>query len=230
MGVRWRPSPNFGPRPDRTEPSLLVLHYTAMESSAAALDRLCDSEHGVSAHYLVSESGNVIQMVDEAYRAWHAGTGAWGAIDDVNSHSIGIELANRGDHPFAAAQMSALEDLLTDILDRHSIAPERIIGHSDMAPGRKIDPGLRFDWARLARQGLSVWPDPAEESGQSADETGFQAALSVFGYPDVEPARRREVFRMRFRPWVTGPTDATDLAWARDLACKFPVDQGLKRA
>ncbi|MEM9522649.1 MAG: N-acetylmuramoyl-L-alanine amidase [Pseudomonadota bacterium] len=230
MNIRWRPSPNFGPRPDGVEPSLVVLHYTAMDGSAAALDRLCAAECGVSAHYLVSESGGVTQLVDEACRAWHAGAGAWGAIGDVNAHSIGIELANRGDHPFAAAQMSALEDLLSDVLNRRSIAPERVIGHSDMAPGRKIDPGPRFDWARLARRGLSVWPAAAEGGGQPADEAGFQAALGAFGYPAAAPARRREVFRVRFRPWASGPTDGTDLARARELARRFPVDQGRARA
>ncbi|MEH6360408.1 MAG: N-acetylmuramoyl-L-alanine amidase, partial [Amylibacter sp.] len=127
---------------------MVVVHYTAMETADAACARLCDEAAEVSAHYLISEQGDIVQLVDEDMRAWHAGAGAWGDVTDVNSHSIGIELANTGDTPFAAAQMDALEGLLGGIQNRWKIPAARIIGHSDMAPGRKFDPGVRFDWQR----------------------------------------------------------------------------------
>ena len=154
-------SPNFGERRGGVSPSLIVLHYTGMQSCQAAFDRLCDPSAEVSAHYLISETGRGHALVPEPMRAWHAGQGAWAGIDDINSHSIGIELANPGDAPFAAPQMLALERLLAEIIVRWSIAAHRVIGHSDMAPLRKRDPGPRFDWRRLARARLSVWPDDA---------------------------------------------------------------------
>ena len=199
-------------------PDLLVLHYTAMESAEAALERLCDPAVEVSAHYLICEKGVTHQMVDETERAWHAGAGRWGGVDDINSRSIGIELANRGDHPFSEPQMSALEELMHGIMSRWNIPPERVIGHSDMAPGRKIDPGARFDWERLARGGLSVWPE--------ADAAGdFWQDAKQFGYPvaDVEPDVLLSAFRLRFRPLKAGPLDDVDAALMGDLARRWPV-------
>ena len=152
----WHPSPNFGDRRDGLLPTLVVIHYTAMDSAEAALTRLCDPVAEVSAHYLIGADGTVWQMVDEAARAWHAGAGDWLGQGDVNSRSIGIELDNRGDHPFSNPQMTVLETLLAEIMTRWHIPPDGVIGHSDSAPGRKFDPGPRFDWARLARQGLAV--------------------------------------------------------------------------
>ncbi|MBV2360469.1 N-acetylmuramoyl-L-alanine amidase [Thalassococcus sp. CAU 1522] len=196
---------------------MVVLHYTAMASAEEARDWLCDKQAEVSAHYVIGETGQVWQLVDEAARAWHAGAGAWGAVEDVNSHSVGIEIANTGFHPFAEPQMSALETLLAGILSRWSIAPERVVGHSDTALGRKIDPGPRFDWRRLARAGLAVWPEMAEPGD-------FHADAARFGYRF--DADRRDAllaaFRMRFRPWATGPLDATDRALMADLAARFP--------
>jgi len=154
--VLSRPSPNFGERRGAARPSLVVLHYTATQSAAAALDRLCDPGAEVSAHYLVDYDGSVSALVEEDKRAWHAGAGAWGEIADVNSHSIGIELQNDGAEPFGEPQMAALEALLRDVMARWGIPPEGVIGHEHCAPGRKIDPGPRFDWARLARQGLAA--------------------------------------------------------------------------
>lgn len=127
-----------------------------MESSAAALDRLRDPGSEVSAHYLIDYSGEVMSLVAEEMRAWHAGVGAWGEVEDVNSHSIGIELQNTGAEPFPEPQMVALQGLLAGILGRWAISPAHVIGHSDCAPGRKVDPGPRFDWARLARLGLAT--------------------------------------------------------------------------
>ncbi|KPA21752.1 N-acetylmuramoyl-L-alanine amidase AmiD precursor [Shimia sp. SK013] len=162
-----RPSPNFGPRRDGLKPEFIVVHYTAMDTAEAALDRLCDPAPEVSAHYLICDKGRIFQLVAEDMRAWHAGAGSWQGKRDINSRSIGIELDNRGTHPFSEPQMSALEALLPAIMTRWAIAPTGVIGHSDMAPGRKFDPGPRFDWQRLALQGLATWPrviDPTPHS------------------------------------------------------------------
>lgn len=213
-------SPNFGDRRGGAVPDLIVIHYTAMESCTAALARLCDPQAEVSAHYLISGAGEVFALVPEHARAWHAGAGEWGGVGDVNSRSIGIELANRGDVPFAAAQMAALEGVLAAVMARWAIAPDRVIGHSDMAPLRKADPGPHFDWRRLALRGLSVWP----AAGAPADPRDFCAAACRFGYPAVDPDSLLRAFRLRFRPWARGPLDATDAAMATDLARRFPVD------
>jgi N-acetylmuramoyl-L-alanine amidase len=216
------PSPNFGARRGGVRPDMVVLHYTAMESCEAARDRLCDPAAEVSAHYLLSEAGEVFALVAEAERAWHAGAGSWGATGDVNSRSIGIELANPGTAPFAAPQMAALDDLLAAVLARWSIPPERVIAHSDMAPGRKADPGRRFDWRRLALLGLSVWP--AAPARIAPDAAAFDDALTTFGYPPVNAERRLLALRLRFRPWATGPLDSVDMGIACNLARRFPVD------
>lgn len=217
----WHPSPNFSSRRGDARPSLVVLHYTGMATASAALARLCDPVAEVSAHYLIAETGVVTALVAEEMRAWHAGAGEWAGITDVNSHSIGIELANDGAEPFAHRQMQALEQMLRGIRARWKIAPNRIIGHSDMAPTRKRDPGPRFDWRRLALQGLSVWPDATEKTGETAD---FTADLLRFGYPDASPAVLLKTFRLRFRPAAFGPLDGTDLAMISDLSRRFPVD------
>jgi N-acetylmuramoyl-L-alanine amidase len=216
-------SPNFGERRSGALPDLVVIHYTAMPSCAAALDRLCDPQAEVSAHYLISEAGDVLALVPEQARAWHAGAGSWGAVADVNSQSIGIELANDGLQPFAAPQMTALEFLLGGILARWSIPPHRVIGHSDMAPVRKGDPGARFDWRRLARAGLSVWP---EACASAADAAVFQAAARAFGYPGAPFDALLRAVRLRFRPWAFGPLDGVDMGIVLDLARRFPVDAG----
>ena len=213
------PSANFGPRRDGAVPRLIVIHYTAMQSCAEARARLCDPAAEVSAHWLIDADGTVEQLVDEGARAWHAGAGAWGDVTDVNSASIGIELANPGDAPFPEPQMAALEGLLGGIMARWAIPPEGVIGHSDMAPGRKGDPGPRFDWRRLALQGLSVWPD---EGGAPKDPAAFGPFARGFGYPDLDEGQLLAAFRLRFRPWHRGDMDATDRAMAQDLARRFP--------
>ena len=129
-----------------------------MPNPDEALDRLCAPEHEVSAHYLIHRDGRVFQLVEEDMRAWHAGAGTWRGQCDINSCSIGIELDNDGASPFSEPQMAQLDSLLSDIMARWSIGPEGVIGHSDMAPDRKADPGLRFPWSRLARQNLTIWP------------------------------------------------------------------------
>jgi N-acetylmuramoyl-L-alanine amidase len=215
------PSPNFGERRGGARPSLIVLHFTAMDSCAASAARLCDPRAEVSAHYLLDLDGTRHALVPEAARAWHAGAGGWGSVSDVNSHSIGIELQNRGAEPFAHPQICALERLLADLMARWSIPPERVIGHSDMAPGRKADPGARFDWRRLAQGGLSVWPAAAL---RPVPARGFRPAALSFGYPDLPTETVLTAFRLRFRPWARGPLDGVDAALAADLARRFPVD------
>ncbi|SPF78359.1 N-acetylmuramoyl-L-alanine amidase [Pseudoprimorskyibacter insulae] len=206
---------------------MVVIHYTAMKSAEAARDWLCNPEAQVSAHYVIAEDGRIWQLVDEAARAWHAGAGQWGSCTDVNSRSIGIELSNLGTHPFAEPQMAALESLLKGILARWTIPPERVIGHSDMAPGRKIDPGPRFDWQRLARQGLAVWPDALHSLAHSATDSPLEAALAAIGYTcDVPLDTRLSAFRSRFNRAATGPATQADLAIAQSLAARFPVDRG----
>ena len=222
VDVNWHPSPNFGPRRGEAAPDLIVLHYTAMATTADSLERLCAPEHEVSAHYLICPNGQIHQMVKEEHRAWHAGAGCWGGCTDVNSASIGVELCNNGQTPFSAPQMAALEQLLAAIMGRWNIPPHRVIGHSDMAPDRKGDPGERFDWRRLAMSGLSVWP---KGSGQGDNSRFFQDAIR-FGYnPDQEAETLLNAFRLRCRPWATGQLTPTDAALIQDLAERFPVDQ-----
>lgn len=216
------PSPNFGPRRDGARPCLVVLHYTGMETAEAALARLRDPAAEVSAHWLIAEDGRIWRLVDEAMRAWHAGAGAWGETGDVNSRSIGVELANPGPlagfPPFPEPQMAALEQLLADVLARWAIPASGVIGHSDMAPARKADPGPKFDWRRLARSGLAVWPDGTQTG--DADWGVFRAAATKAGYraPDEDWATALAAFRLRFRPWASGPLAAEDVAAAEALA------------
>ncbi len=222
----WQPSPNFGERREGALPDLIVLHYTAMADTSAARDWLCNPEAEVSAHYLISTTGDLIQMVTEDMRAWHAGAGQWGDVCDVNSRSIGIEITNTGAQPFSEPQMACLEALLARIIKRWGVLPHRVIGHSDMAPGRKIDPGPRFDWQRLARQGLSIWPEGSAQGAadwvSDARRFGYAPEALADRYEDPE-AVLLQAFRSRFRPGATGPVDAVDRAILSDLAKRFPV-------
>jgi len=216
------PSPNFGERKGGLVPQWVVLHYTAMNSTAEAVERLCDPIHEVSAHYVVSQNGAVTQLVSEEMRAWHAGQSFWQGCSDMNSASIGIELCNRGDHPFSALQINALIPLLTGVCARHDIAPTHVIGHSDIALGRKADPGGRFDWRALARMGFGAWADPVPMTG--VDAARFDAALTLIGYnPDVPLETRLRAFRLHFRPAGSGALDAVDCAIAAEVADKFQL-------
>lgn len=215
-------SPNFGERRGGATPELIVIHYTAMENCAAARARLCDPQAEVSAHWLISETGEAIALVAEEMRAWHAGAGAWGGLEDVNSRSIGIELANRGDAPFPEPQMAALERLLRAIMARWGIPPEGVIAHSDLAPGRKSDPGPRFDWRRLALQGLAVWSDA--QSGPLPALPVFAALAQTLGYPPVADDTLLAAFRLRFNPRAEGPLSDLDMARMADLAARFGAD------
>lgn len=208
---------------------MVVLHYTAIGETRAARDWLCNPDTEVSAHYLISTRGTLIQMVAEDQRAWHAGAGRWGASEDVNSRSIGIELTNTGSQPFSEPQMACLEDLLPRIMARWQVPPQNVIGHSDMAPGRKQDPGRRFDWRRLARQGLSIWP--ANTGAEAPDMARFRALAATAGYTaDVTDAVLLDAVRQRFRPWAFGALSADDMGVMADLANRFPVDQGAATA
>ena len=214
---------------------MIILHYTAMLTAEAALDRLCDPAAEVSAHYLIAEDGRLWRLVPEDRRAWHAGVAGWGGAADLNSRSIGIELANSGEAPFSEPQMRALERLLADSLARWRIPPERVLGHQCVAPERKADPGPRFDWRRLARQGLSVWLD---WDGMGDDEAGaavFQQAAAAFGYPvprtgawDRATLAVADAFRARFRPGdrTPGPLSSAGLAHLEALAARWPVAPG----
>lgn len=196
------PSPNHGDRRGQ-RPELVVLHYTGMADTAQARARLCDPEAQVSAHWLVHEGGRCEALVPEDRRAWHAGAGSWRGRDDVNSRSIGIEIANPGDVPFPSPQMDAVAVLLRQIMGRWGIGPDGVIGHSDMAPGRKVDPGPRFDWQRLAREGLALAPG-------RGDDAPLEDSLTRIGYPQGDPSVRLAAFRLRFRPWASGPETEAD--------------------
>jgi N-acetylmuramoyl-L-alanine amidase len=190
-------------------PSLIVIHYTAMESAEAAIERLCDPDAEVSAHYLIDPQGAVTQMVEEHARAWHAGAGEWDGVDDINSRSIGIELDNRGNHPFAAKQMDALTVLLQGIMTRWCIPASGVIGHSDMAPGRKTDPGPYFDWTRLQHQGLA---SRAQSRGaHTIDEATFIVAAQGAGFTaEASFADLLHTTRLRHAPWRQGPLCEAD--------------------
>ncbi|MCK0142692.1 N-acetylmuramoyl-L-alanine amidase [Aliiroseovarius sp. F20344] len=206
------PSPNFGPRRDGLQPSLIVLHYTAMPDPDEALTRLCDPEHEVSAHYLIYRDGRLFRMVEEDQRAWHAGAGSWRGMDDINSRSIGIEIDNDGASPFSEPQMCTLEQLLSGVMTRWDIPPAAVIGHSDMAPGRKFDPGPRFDWARLARQGLAVCSGTSGSIGDPSFDT-FRSCAAKLGYPtDIDDATLLAAVRLRHRPWGEGALSEDDFA------------------
>ena len=206
-----RPSPNCGPRRDGLTPRLIVLHYTAMQSADAAIERLCDPEAEVSAHYVICRRGAVTRLVPEDQRAWHAGAGEWRGQADINSRSIGIELDNAGNHPFPEPQMAALEALLRGIMARWHIPPAGVIGHSDMAPGRKSDPGARFDWARLVRRGLAIGAGPAPDVRPEA-ESFVQAARAAGFTAQVPFEQLLASTRLRFAPWRRGDLVAADYA------------------
>jgi N-acetylmuramoyl-L-alanine amidase len=196
------PSPNFD---ERTLPvSLIVLHYTGMVDAAAAIGRLTDASAKVSSHYLIAEDGQILRLVQEDKRAWHAGKAHWRGIDDVNSASIGIELVNPGHEwgyrPFAEPQMQSLVLLMKGIVDRHGVTRGNIVGHSDVAPARKDDPGELFDWERLAKLRLAL-PRPRKHlTDPHWSDGGFLLALERFGYDVIDGPASVRAFQRRFRP------------------------------
>ena len=196
------PSPNFGPRPASAIIDILVLHYTGMRSAAEALARLCDPVAQVSAHYVIDEDGTTHAMVPEEMRAWHAGKSEWRGGRDVNSRSIGIELVNPGHEfgyrAFPDAQIAALIELASGLLSRHPIPPRNVVGHSDVAPTRKQDPGELFLWALLATHGLGLWPSSAD--APQPDEGA--ALLARYGYDVSDLPAAIAAFQRHFRPNV----------------------------
>ena len=251
-----RPSPNYDAR---TRPiDLVVLHYTGMQDAETALARLTDPAPTVgrypgpwqpadtppdqalgrvSTHYVVAEDGRVFRLVDEAARAWHAGVARWDGEGDVNARAIGIEIVNGGHDfglpPFPEAQILAVEALLADILQRRRLGPHRVVGHSDVAPERKLDPGERFPWARLAARGLALWPlAPKPEGGAVATQgdivVAMQEALAAFGYAvpvtgEVDAATQTVLaaFQRRFRPrLIDGRLDEETAAILADVGAQ----------
>ncbi|MEO8548232.1 MAG: N-acetylmuramoyl-L-alanine amidase [Sphingomicrobium sp.] len=201
MELIERPSPNFD---ERTSPvSMIVLHYTGMPDAAGALDRLTSPEAKVSAHYMVDEDGRVFQLVDESKRAWHAGKSRWRGITDVNSASVGIEIVNPGHEfgyrPFPDEQIASLIPLVALIKERHVVGRGNVVGHSDVAPARKEDPGELFPWEALARRRLAL-PSPKRDLIDPFwTDAGFLLALERFGYDVTDPAKAVIAFQRRFR-------------------------------
>jgi N-acetylmuramoyl-L-alanine amidase len=220
MRERW--SPNADDRPPGCAIDTLILHYTGMPSAAAALARLTDPAAAVSAHYLIDEDGEVVALVPEARRAWHAGLSSWAGRQHVNDCSIGIELVNPGHEwgcrPFTEAQYEACIALCRAILGRWPIPPRRVLAHSDVAPARKQDPGELFDWGRLAEQGIGLWPQPGP--GDPRAVVRIQDELARFGYGVAQSGRLDEAtrlvvaaFQRHFRPArVDGRPDRETLA------------------
>ncbi len=221
------PSPNHNDRRGRSV-DLIVLHYTGMQSAAAALSRLCDPRAEVSAHYLVEEEGRLWRLVREERRAWHAGRAFWAGERDVNARSIGIEIVNPGHafgyRPFPTRQIERVAGLLRHLLSRYQITRSRVVGHSDVAPLRKEDPGELFPWSALAARGLAVHPPPLPT--QASDGIGRQQVadwLSAYGYGylDEDPQAVLRAVQRRFRPrLIDGQLDGETAAIARWLACE----------
>lgn len=237
MQIEDTPSPNFD---ERKHPvCLLVLHYTGMESGAAALARMRDPEAKVSAHYMVWEDGRIARLVAESRRAWHAGVSTWQGRDDLNSRSVGIEIVNGGHDfrapdgrlpPYPDAQIAAVIALSREIMAYHGIPQTGLVGHSDIAPTRKIDPGEHFPWGRLAAAGLGIWPEP--ETGAACvwsggDTSRLNADLAAIGYDisDV-PAALRAFQRRWLPPAVTGMADGDTLRRLRQIAAAYAASGG----
>jgi len=221
------PSPNFD---ERTLPvSILVLHYTGMRDGAEAIEWLANPESKVSAHYVVSEDGQIVRMVDESKRAWHAGRSWWRGVTDINSASIGIEIVNPGHEfgyrPFPEEQIDALVPLVSDIVGRYGITRGNIVGHSDIAPARKRDPGELFPWARLARLRLAL-PRPTKNLMDPGwTDGGFLLALERFGYDVADRMAAIMAFQRRYRPeLIDGEVDGECRAIL--LALLLPRPQG----
>lgn len=231
------PSPNFNDRRGAVAPRMLVLHYTGMVNCREALDRLCDPLAGVSAHYLIDRDGTTYRLVAEDKRAWHAGVSSWRGIADINSHSIGIELVNPGHElgycGFPEAQIVALIALCRDILERHRIPARNIVGHSDIAPERKRDPGELFPWRRLSVAGIGLWPS-GDDAGVTPDdacvggESGGIDMLRDIGFATSNEPAAVTAFQRRFCP--DNLSGRLDEATLRQLVRVHGVFTGQNRA
>ncbi len=216
-----RPSPNHDERPAGVATDMLVLHYTGMQSAEAALTRLTDPVAKVSAHWLIREDGSITALVPETMRAWHAGVSFWRGAEDVNARSIGIELVNPGHEfgyrPFTERQMTALVELATDIIARHAIPARNVVGHADVAPRRKMDPGELFDWRRLANAGVGLWPEEAGDLILDADP--IRGLLASIGYETEDVFATLKAFQRHFRPErVNGRVDFETARLIKGLA------------
>ena len=222
--VRERPSPNFNERNADVPLRYIMLHYTDMLTCDAALDRLCDPAAEVSAHYVIDEEGLIFRLVDGNKRAWHAGKSFWRRLTDLNSASIGIELVNPGHQngyrPFPAAQIKALKILLADLIQRHALSPTQcLLAHSDVAPGRRPDPGELFPWPDLAKAGFGVWPTDDKPAPPHANATEF---LQEIGYDVSDLPAALLAFQRRFAPQnMTGKADALTLNRLTNVAAAF---------
>jgi N-acetylmuramoyl-L-alanine amidase len=229
MNIVERPSPNQDTR-GGAPVDMLVLHYTGMASGEAALARLCDPAAKVSAHYTIDEDGTVYAMVPEAQRAWHAGISFWAGARDINARSIGVELVNPGHEfgyrPFPEAQIGALIGLCRPILSRHSIPAWRVLGHSDVAPARKDDPGELFPWEKLAAAGIGLWPGPGEDPGDAT----VAPLLARYGYdPDAPLEKTVAAFQRHFRPSrIDGVADRETRAMLSGLIAAYDARNGAR--
>jgi N-acetylmuramoyl-L-alanine amidase len=241
-GAEVRVSPNFGPRRDGLRPDIIVIHYTGMETGASAEAWLCDPVSEVSSHYLVHEDGSIVQLVRESDRAWHAGRGSWRGRTDINSCSIGIEVANGGhaygSPDFHPAQIDVVIALCRDIAGRYAIRPERVLAHSDTAPGRKIDPGEKFPWAGLHAAGIGHYVQPSPLRGgrflgpgeQGEQVEALQSMLAHYGYGiditasyDTATAAVVAAFQRHFRPQkVDGIADQSTIETLQRLLAALP--------
>jgi N-acetylmuramoyl-L-alanine amidase len=244
-------SPNHGERRGGVKPDMLVLHYTGMQESRAALDRLCSPTSEVSAHYVVMEDGHIVQCVPEARRAWHAGQASWAGETDINSRSIGIEIANPGHEygypDFPRRQIAAVIALCRSIFTRHRIPADRVLAHSDVAPARKQDPGEKFPWRLLHDSGIGLWvkPAPIVPGGRifvlgdrDPEVETLQVSLASLGYAlsrsgsyDAETMAVVAAFQRHYRPAkVDGIADVSTVATLRSLlAARGPLTAGLDR-
>ena len=243
LQARVRPSPNHGPRAGSGAVDMVILHYTGMKSADAALQRLCDPRAEVSAHYVIFEDGTLYQCVPESRRAWHSGRSLWKGEADVNSRSIGIELVNPGHehgyHPFPGGQISVLIDLVNDVCRRHAIQPWCVLGHSDVAPDRKMDPGELFPWAQLAGAGIGHWVEPTaicsgifmQQGDQGQPVEALQSMLGLYGYGievsgtyDLQTLQVVTAFQRHFRPEkVDGVADRSTVATLHSLLSALPA-------
>ena len=236
--VTERPSPNHGPRHEPARIDMLVLHYTGMTTGAAALERLCARDARVSAHYVVEEDGAIWRLVPESRRAFHAGVSSWEGEGDLNAVSLGIEIVNPGHEwgyrRFPEAQMRSVELLCRDLVARYSIPPHRVVGHSDIAPKRKSDPGELFDWARLADAGIGIWP-PANPPppGFAADPLQSLGDLKFIGYCASAESQSPAVvaFQRRFRQsCCDGRLDLETAARLAEVRDAFARSRGQARS
>lgn len=238
-----RPSPNFGTRKDGKSVRAIVLHYTGMASGAAAEDWLCNEASQVSSHYLVHEDGRIVQMVAEVDRAWHAGKSYWQGEEDLNSISVGIEIVNLGHNlgyePFPARQISAVVRLCKGIILRHGVMPDMVLAHSDIAPGRKVDPGELFPWEQLSAKGVGLFMPPAEISGgrffalgdEGQPVEALQSMLALFGFDmpvtgvfDAQTEKTVRAFQLHHRrSKVDGVADVSTIKTLHSLLLARPV-------